>query len=208
VNAADTDPSPSNLASPEGKGWSYYFDHGEPSTRTPWTIPIAGVDHSIYRTDERTASVSGVEFGCAFWNTMQTGIPVGAFDATTECPINSPCKAGRAQVSYLYGANAGTGARCLTVDGDLARFQKSESIAPPQMGTLVLFVGDNAVSPGMPDPAPPGQTSKNITLGPPIDLAATTQWLPIDRNVHACRHAKKETEAGYTGPPTDAVCRP
>jgi type IV pilus assembly protein PilY1 len=58
VNAADTNPIPANLASPEGRGWSYFFDHGAPSTTSPWTIPIAGVSHSVYRTDERTASVS------------------------------------------------------------------------------------------------------------------------------------------------------
>ncbi|HEX8913677.1 MAG TPA: PilC/PilY family type IV pilus protein [Humisphaera sp.] len=207
VNAADTDPSPSNLAGPEDAGWSYYFDHGSPSTKTASVIKIAGVDHNIYRTDERTASVSDVQYGCAFWNTIQTGIPVGAVDSTTSCPVASPCKAGRAQVAYLYGANAGTGANCLKVDGVYTRVQQSEVIAPPQMGKLVLFVGDNQVMPGL-TKTDPGRGANSVPLAEPQDIAASTEWLPIDRSAHACRHSPKETQTGvFTAQPTDAACR-
>jgi type IV pilus assembly protein PilY1 len=205
VNAADTDPAPSNLASPEGTGWSYFFDHGKPSTASPWTVSIAGIDHTVYRTDERVASVSDVQYGCAFWNTLQTGVPVGAVYAATECPVASPCKAGRAQISYLYGANAGTGALCLKDDGVFTRGQKNEVIAPPQMGKLVLFVGDNQVLPGL-TKNDPGRGANSVPLAEPQDIAAATEWLPVDRSAHLCRHAPKETAPGFVQP-TDAACR-
>jgi type IV pilus assembly protein PilY1 len=200
VNAYDANPIPANLASPEGKGWSYFFDHGEPSTSTPWTVSMGGVDHMVYRTDERTASVSQVEAGCTFWNTMQTGLPVGSRDPTTECPINSPCKAGRAQISYLYGALPGTGGHCLRVDGDLARSQKHETLVPPHIGKLVAYVSEGQVSFGLTSVRVP-QGGANVQLGSAQDLAAPVQWLPVDRDAHACRHAPK------TAPPDQAVCR-
>jgi type IV pilus assembly protein PilY1 len=187
VNAYDVNPVPANLATPEGRGWSYFFDHGRPSTRTAATIPIGGVNHDIYRTDERVASVSQVEHGCAFWNTMQTGLPVGSTDSTTGCPVGSPCKAGRAQISYLYGANPGSGGLCLRVDGELARVQKNETLVPPHIGKLVAYVGDAQVSFGLTSVRVP-QGGANVQLGENQDLASPVQWLPVDREAHACRH--------------------
>jgi type IV pilus assembly protein PilY1 len=206
VNAADANPVPANLASPEDRGWSYFFDHGAPSTTSPWTIPIAGVSHSVYRTDERTASVSAIEYGCVFWNTLQTGIPAGGYDPITACPINSPCKAGRAQVSYLYGANAGTGALCLKVDGVSVRTQKNETLVPPHIGKLVAYVGEGQVAFGLTSVRVP-QGGANVQLGEVQDLASQTQWLPLDRGGHACRHAPKESQPGYAGPPPDPICK-
>jgi type IV pilus assembly protein PilY1 len=207
VNGYDWNPIPANLATPEGRGWSYYFDHGAPSTKTPWQVPMAaGVTYDVYRTDERMASVSDVQFGCSVWTTLQPGVPVGAYDATTECPVNSPCKAGRSQISYLYGAAAGTGAFCLKVDGVLTRSQKTDVIAIPQTGKLVYYVGDNQVMPGL-TRNDPGKGASSVPLADPQDLAAATEWLPVDRSAHACRHAKRESDPGYTGPPTDAACR-
>jgi type IV pilus assembly protein PilY1 len=206
VNAADTSPVPANLASPEGLGWSYFFNHGS-STTAASTTQIAGVDHNVYRTDERTASVSAVEYGCVFWNTLQTGVPTGAYDPVSACPINSPCKAGRAQISYLYGANAGTGGLCLKVGGTDQRAQKNETLVPPHIGKLVAYVGEGQVSFGLTSVRVPAGGA-NVQLGDVQDIAATTQWLPVDREGHDCRHAPKESTPGYTAPPTSAVCKP
>ncbi len=205
VNAYDYAPTAANLATAEGVGWSYYFDHGDPSPKTPWTVAMAGVDHHVYRTDERLAGVSGADFGCTVWSTIQTGVPTGGFDATSGCPINSPCKAGRAQISYLYGANTGTGATCLTgADGTSTRSQKSEVIAIPQTGQTVYYVGGNQVMPGL-TRSEPGKGASTTSLAEAQDLAAATEWLPVDRSAHDCRHVKKETEGGTR--PTDAACR-
>ena len=95
VNPYDTSPVPSNLGSPGDRGWSYYFNHGQSATSGAVVENIGGTNHNLFRTDERSASVSAVEYGCTFWNTMQAAVPVGAYDASS-CPVNSPCKAGRA----------------------------------------------------------------------------------------------------------------
>ena len=127
VNAHDADAS-KPLATADSKGWKYYFDHGSPST--PTTTTIGGTDYDIFRTDERNASVSAVEASCTFWNTMQTGVPQDSYDDTSGCPVNSPCKAARTQLSYLYGASPSTGGLCLHIDGSPMRFQKNETAGP------------------------------------------------------------------------------
>jgi type IV pilus assembly protein PilY1 len=209
INPLDYSNVTANLADPAGLGWSYYFDHGEPSTRSSWVVPIAGVDHSIYRTDERVAATSTIGYGCVFWNTIQTGIPVGAYDATTECPIDSPCKAGRAQISYSYAANVATGGLCLK-DGTDAyiRSQRNETLVPPHIGRMVAYVGQGQVSFGLTSVRVP-QGGANVQLGEPVDFSSPTQWLPVDRGLHACRHSPKESATGtpYTSPPSNALCR-
>jgi type IV pilus assembly protein PilY1 len=208
INLHDQSPATNPTATPDGRGWSYFYDHGEPSATTPWDIIINGAGYHIYRTDERTASVSAVAGSCAFWNTMQVGVPSGSFDATTECPINSPCKAGKAQTSYLYGASPGTGDLCMYIDNALARQQKNETLVPPNMGKLVAYVNSGQVSFGLTSVRVP-QGGSNIALGKVQDLASQMQWLPVDKRLHACRHAPWKDAAGNVlpGPSPDACLK-
>jgi len=201
VNINLHDQNPANpLGSPDDRGWSYFFDNGEPSTQTPWDVTLNGSSFHIYRTDERTASVSAVAASCAFWNTMQVAVPQGAFNATSECPVNTPCKAGRSQLAYLYGAAPGTGGLCLYVDDVAKRYMKGESLAPPSIGKVVAYVSSGQVQFGIAS-APPGQGLQSVSLGEAKDLATPVQWLPVSPGMHACRHAPKNA------PPTDAACR-
>ncbi|HEX9306880.1 MAG TPA: hypothetical protein VF894_05280, partial [Anaeromyxobacter sp.] len=208
VNAYDTSPVPANLASPYDRGWSYYFNHGASATSGSVAVDVGGVSHNIYRTDERNASVSAVEQGCSFWNTMQTATPVGAVDATTKCPVNSPCKAGRTQLSYLYGAAPSTGGLCLYVNGDAARSQRNDTLVPPNIGKLVAYVAGGQVSFGLTSVRVP-QGGANVTLGAAKDLTTQIEWLPIDKDLHRCRHAAKRdpvTNALLPGPATE-LCK-
>ncbi len=183
------------LASPDAVGWSYYFDHGESALSGTQTTTIGGVAYNIYRGDERTASNVAIEASCTFWNTMQTALPQGSFDPTTECPINSPCKAGRAQLSYLYGAAPSTGALCMrgqSVDSSgnpiLVRSQKNETLVPPSMGKLVAYVAGGQVTFGLTSVRIP-QGGANVTLTDPTDVGALRSWVPVDKQMHDCRHA-------------------
>ncbi len=198
VNPYDTSRAVADLATPEQRGWSYYFDHGDPST--PDTVSISGASHHIYRTDERTASVSQVEYGCAFWNTLQPAVPAGAYNATSLCPVDSPCKAGRAQLSYLYGANPGTGGFCLQVGGVSTRSSMSETLVPPTIGKMVAYVGQGQVAFGLTSVRVP-QGGANVQLGEVQDLVSPVEWLPVDRATHDCRHSPKTT------PPANDKCR-
>ncbi len=198
INAYDASPATKPLATADGRGWKYYFDHGEPST--PMDVTIDGLSHHIYRTDERVASTGAVEAACTFWNTIQPAIPTAAIDATTECSVNSPCKAGKKQLSYLYGASPSTGAQCLYVSGVLARSQKTLSIVPPHIGKLVAYVSSGQVSFGLTSVRIP-QGGTNISLGEVQDVTSFIDWVPIDRDLEACRHAPK------TSPPSAAACK-
>jgi type IV pilus assembly protein PilY1 len=201
VNPYDTSAIPGNLGSPYDRGWSYYFNHGAGATGTS-AIVLDGASYNVWRTDERSASVSAVEQGCGFWNTMQTAMPVGAFD-NTDCPVNSPCKAGRNQISYLYGASPGTGGNCLLVYGAYARAQQMQTLVPPYIGKLVAYVAGGQVAFGLTSVRVP-QGGANVTLGGVQDLASQVEWLPVDMDMHRCRHAPKRdpiTGVLLTGPP-------
>jgi len=191
INAYDQAPATNPLATADGPGWKYYFDHGDPSTVFPADVTLNGVDYHRYRTDERNASVSAVEASCTFWNTMQTMVPRGAWDTTTNCPVNSPCKAARTQLSFLYGAAPSTGGLCLNLDGTLSRFQQNESLVPPHIGKLVAYVSSGQVSFGLTSVRIP-QGGSNVALGEVQDIASPTEWVPIDRETHDCRHASKD----------------
>jgi type IV pilus assembly protein PilY1 len=204
VNAADaavavgTTPT---WGDPGGKGWKYFFNHGSPNT--PDVIKVGGADHKIYRADERNASVSAIEGGCTFWNTMQSAIPTaGLVTGDPEgCQNNSsPCKAGKAQVSYLYGASPGTGANCLIIDGVSKRSNMSESLVPPNIGKLVAYVSSGQVSFGLTSVRIP-QGGSNVSLGEAQDLSSQMGWRPITKEEHMCRHAPKGT------PPDPNLCK-
>lgn len=197
--------NPAFLASTDGNGWRYVFPHGETATSGAVTILINGLPYNIYRTDERAASVPNVQFGCGFWNTMQTATPVGATDATTECPINSPCKAGRSQISYLYGADPADGSLCMTLQSGLSRSQRNDTLVPPTMGKQVAYVSGSQVAFGLTSVRVP-QGGANVSLGAAQDLTSVIQWLPIDIATHRCRHGTKNAD-GSTTPPTAADCK-
>jgi type IV pilus assembly protein PilY1 len=171
-----------------GKGWRYTFSHGEVAGGAAVTVAIDGVNYNIYRTDERNASVPDIQDGCAYWNTMQPAIPVGAVDAITECPVSSPCKAGRSQLSYLYGATPATGELCLVLAGTKVRSQRNDTLVPPQMGKAVTYVSSSQVTRGLTSVRVP-QGGANITTSEAQDLAAQFQWVPVDRRTHKCRHS-------------------
>ncbi|HEX8908373.1 MAG TPA: hypothetical protein VF805_04190, partial [Anaeromyxobacteraceae bacterium] len=188
-------------ASPDDVGWSYYFDHGQSATSGTQTTTIGGVTYDIYRGDERTASNTAIEASCTFWNTMQTAIPPGSFDTTTGCSINSPCKAGKAQLSYLYGAVPSTGALCMRQTGAgstdahgnpiLTRSQQNETLVPPFMGKLVAYVAGGQVTFGLTTVRIP-QGGSNVTLTDPTDIASLRSWLPVDKKLHDCRHTPRD----------------
>jgi hypothetical protein len=183
INAADGGGS---FATPDSAGWKYYFDHG--GAFAAQAITIAGQAHDIYRNDERVASATAVEAGCTFFNTMQTATPRDALDDVTLCPVNSPCKAGRAQLSYTYGLHPGTGGKCMYVDGVIVRSSKSETLVPPHIGKLVVYASSGQLSFGLTSIRVP-QGGSNIALGEVEDIASSAGWLPPDRALHDCRHA-------------------
>lgn len=197
INEHDASPV-KPLASAEGRGWKYYFDHGEPTL--PDTVQIGGVGHHIYRTDERVASSTAVEAGCTFFNTLQVALPNDAIQATNECPANSPCKAGKKQLTYLYGLKPGTGGICLLSNetDSLVRSQRTEALVPPHIGKLVAYVASGQVSYGLTS-VRTGQGGSNISLGEAQDLSSLMHWLPLDEQTEKCRHAPKDA------PPAD--CR-
>ncbi len=193
LNAWDNGTTGATLATPESKGWKYYFDHGDPNPSNETTM--RGTTYHIYRTDERVASVSAVEASCTFWNTMQTGVPIGAYEtATTDCPVNSPCKASRSQISYLYGASPSTGGLCLHINGSPTRVQKNETLVPPHIGKLVAYVSSGQVSFGLTSVRIP-QGGSNVALGEVQDIQSVVEWLPVDHATHACRHSRKDQPA-------------
>jgi type IV pilus assembly protein PilY1 len=205
VNAYDTSQVPANLGSPYDKGWSYYFNHGAAATGTS-AITLSGASYNVWRTDERNASVPAVEQGCSFWNTMQTAMPVGAFN-DTDCPVNSPCKAGRNQISYLYGADPGNGGFCLQVYGAYTRAQQNQTLVPPYIGKLVAYVAGGQVAFGLTSVRVP-QGGANVSLGGAQDLASQIDWLPVDMDMHRCRHAPKKDGSGNPLPgPSAADCK-
>jgi type IV pilus assembly protein PilY1 len=184
-----TDVTSGAVADPAGKGWRYVFSHGEVAGGPPVSVVIDGVAYNIYRTDERNASVGDVQNGCGVWNTMQAAVPSGAFDSTSECPVNSPCKAGKSQLSYFYGGTAGTGELCIKdMTGALVRSIRNDTLVPPQMGKLVTYVSDSQVTQGLTSVRVPSG-GQNITTMEAQDLASQYQWIPIDRKTHKCRHA-------------------
>lgn len=196
INDHDADPT-KPLASPDGLGWRYYFDHGEPSTVTPADIKIGSGTYHIWRTDERVASTTGVGGGCAYWNTMQPAVLPESYDPATECPRKATCTAGKSQLSYLYGASPATGGQCLVIDNATQRSQKNETLVPPHMGKLVAYLSQNQVSFGLTTVRIP-QGGSNISLGEAQDFTQLQEWLPIDRATHACRHSDKNGAAPTT----------
>jgi hypothetical protein len=106
------------------------------------------------------------------------------------CPVASPCKAGKKQVSYLYGARPGSGELCLFVEGVEARSQRTESIVPPHIGKLVAYVASGQVSFGLTSVRIP-QGGTNISLGEAKDIVSIVEWVPIDKDLEKCRHAPK-----------------
>ena len=189
INAHDASPAANPLASATGPGWSYYFDHGKPNASGTTTV-LGDITHTLYRSDERVASTTAVEASCAFWNTLQVALPSGALDPTTGCPVNSPCKAGKKQLSYLYGANPGTGDQCLYVGGSPARSTTTQTLVPPHIGKLVAYVSSGQVSFGLTSVRIP-QGGTNISLGDAQDVTSIMQWIPLDRQTEACRHSSK-----------------
>jgi type IV pilus assembly protein PilY1 len=196
INAYDASPTTAPLASATDTGWKYFFDHGEGGSNTVTTTEIDGEAYHMYRADERVASSSAVEAACTFWNTIQVVIPESSIatstnaDGTTECPANTPCKAGKKQLTYLYGAHPGTGGMCLYVGGALSRVQQSQAIVPPHIGKLVAYVSSGQVSFGLTSVRIP-QGGTNISLGEAQDVTSLVEWIPIDRGLEKCRHAPK-----------------
>jgi hypothetical protein len=72
---------------------------------------------------------------------------------------------------------------------------------------MVAYVGEGQVAFGLTSVRVP-QGGANVQLGDVQDIAATTEWLPVDRENHACRHAPKDGSATYTAPPDNAACKP
>ncbi|HSN90531.1 MAG TPA: hypothetical protein VLS93_04825, partial [Anaeromyxobacteraceae bacterium] len=194
VNEHDASPATKPLADPGSRGWKFYFDHGAPNASPADTVAIDAVDHHVWRADERVASTSAVEAGCAFWNTLQVALPKEALtaDPLSGCPASSPCKAGKKQLSYLYGAKPGTGGTCLYVSGVEQRSQRTESIVPPHIGKLVAYVSSGQVSFGLTSVRIP-QGGSNISLGEAQDVASLVEWIPIDKDLEKCRHSPKAT---------------
>jgi hypothetical protein len=117
-------------------------------------------------------------------------LPEDALDPVNVCPVASPCKAGKKQVSYLYGARPGSGELCLYVDGVNARTQRTESVVPPHIGKLVAYVSSGQVSFGLTSVRIP-QGGTNISLGEAKDIVSIVEWVPIDKDLEKCRHAPK-----------------
>jgi hypothetical protein len=185
------------LASITDAGWKYFFDHGAPTAPTTVTKGDPPQVFDIYRTDERVASNTAVEQGCGFWNTMQPAIAADAWNEATNCPVNTPCKAGRTQLAYTYSAKPGTGEPCLLTEigsNTVVRSMQHESLVPPHIGKLVAYVASGQVSFGLTSVRVPGGGS-NISLGDPVDVTSITEWLPVDRRMHDCRHAQRDGAA-------------
>ena len=187
-------------SSPEHAGWKIFFDNGAPNTTD--TVTLGGSTYHIYRADERVTSTTGIGAGCAYWNTLQPLINPLSVNSASQCPVNAPCKAGKKQISYLYGASPATGALCLRDRTDtLVRSTKSETLVPPHMGKLVAYFSKDQVSFGLTSVRIP-QGGANISLGQPQDFSMLQHWLPVGSDLHACRHSDKSG----TGPPP-ADCR-
>ena len=102
---------------------------------------------------------------------MQTRVPKDAWDTTSECPVNSPCKASRTQLSYLYGASAGDGRALPQHRRGAQRFQQNETLVPPHIGKLVAYVSSGQVSFGLTSVRIP-QGGSNIALGEVQDISS------------------------------------
>jgi len=203
INLYDADPAKpaSKLSTPDGAGWRYYFNHGATTTASATNqVIINGSTYDIFRTDERAASNSAVEMGCGFWNTMQPAIAAAAWDATTNCMVNTPCKAGKSQLAYTYSAKPTTGEPCLLQQvgsTTVVRSVQTESLVPPHIGKLVAYVASGQVSFGLTSIRVPGGGS-NISLGDAQDFQSITEWLPVDKSLHACRHSSRSGTAPGT----------
>jgi type IV pilus assembly protein PilY1 len=215
IDGASTTPP---VAPAGGPGWAIYFNHTGSIVLPPVTSgpsPACPGDprcHTLFQSDERSASTSAMGDNCVLWNTMHAampgdGIPPGCPGYTTGGSCSpSPCKsgAGKQQVSYFYGATPDTGAICIKDEnGTPRRSRLSYALVPPPAPQLTAFVNEKGqVSFGMISVRVPKGGSSDTTAGGIQDPTSTISSIEIPREVHECRHGVK----GNAPAPLPAMC--
>ena len=134
------------LATADGPGWKYYFDHGDPNTALARPSRSTGMDHHIYRSDERVASTTAVEASCSFWNTLQVALPVGAREHLDRLSreLSVQGRQASAHVPVRAASPAPERSACTWTAPSRAS-SSTKTVVPPQIGKIVAYVASGQV---------------------------------------------------------------
>lgn len=187
IDGASTTPATTTA---ESTGWAMYFDHA-----STFTDPTSGKTYNIAAADERTASPSSTPGdSCIYWNTVQPAL----LPKSSQCPCTMQ---NTDRFSYFYGANIAGGGLCLK-SGTISGSGASCSVAS---ATIRSVGGITLTTPPAPQPTwfvnKAGQVSvgltsvqvgagaTNVSTGLLNDAVRPVDWLPITRDLEACRHS-------------------
>ncbi len=162
-------------------GWARYFTHSG-------AVTVNAQPYTMNPVDERVTSGTTVYGGIAYWNTYQPLKPVDT-SGGGGCS-KSPCRSGRAQYSYLYGASVTSGDNGL-LDANLQRVSSigHADPVPPQVPKLHVFVNSaGEVTKGLVS-VPVGANPANMTVSGVQDPSSSLSWMDLDERLHLCRHA-------------------
>jgi hypothetical protein len=125
-----------------------------------------------------------------FWNTTQRASTVASNDAAA-C-FASKCTQEDRRLQHFYGADAATGGLCLNQPGGTGtqvRSIASATLVPPPAPQFTAFVNQQGqVSFGLTS-INTETGAQNRGVGGIGDAASLLEWIEIDRDLHACRHA-------------------
>jgi type IV pilus assembly protein PilY1 len=181
IDGTLSSPPAASLSSATGLGYALKLTHSAAVTFAPKT-------YTVNQYDERTSSPTAVVSQCAFFNTTQRAISESS--GTCSSGKSPYCTAANRNINYFYGADAATGGLCGLVDtsGNSVRNLLSATLVPPPAPQETFYVNAQ------------GQTSvgltsvqsetgaQNIGQGGVSDPASQLEFLPITRDLHACRH--------------------
>ena len=187
IDGASTSPTTTTA---ESVGWAMYFDHNN-----TFTDPASGKSYNIAKADERTASPSSTPGdSCIYWNTVQPAL----LPKSSQCPCTMQ---NTDRLSYFYGANIAAGGLCLK-NGTVSGSGTSCSVANASIRSVG---GVTLTTPPAPQPTwfvnKAGQVSTgltsiqvgsgatNVNTGLLNDAVRPVEWLPITRDLEACRHS-------------------
>ncbi len=190
IDGADSNTSPTQLATSTSAGWALVFNHAP-------TVTITGIDYTVTRPDERVSSTSALAANCTYWNTSQPVVAT-ATTAGGNCAVSN-CKQVNRRVHYMYGADVTTGGTCGLVDPSTLlpiRSTKAVALVPPPAPQYTVFINQKGqVQVGMTS-VNTEIGARNVSQGSPVDPANVLEFLDVPRSLHDCRHSS----ATGTGP--------